>query len=131
VIWRRQTSLLFALIVVACGSGGIAKPELPQSVSPGWKLSSLDRAAAPAGVPPDGSPECWKGDYGGPGSVRVWLCGYKVRESAFDAVQRARTEAQMVKFQEGSYLVLVQWNNVSKENLTALVRAIQKAVQPK
>lgn len=37
----------------------------------------------------------------------------------------------MVKFQEGSYLVLVQWNNVSKENLTALVRAIQKALQLK
>jgi hypothetical protein len=119
------------LIAVACGSSGILKPELPQSISPGWKLSSFDRAAAPAGIPPDGSPECWKGDYGGPGRVLVWLCGYKVQESAFDAVQRARTGAQMVKFQEGSYLVLVQWNNVSKDNLTALVRAIQKALQPK
>ena len=107
------------------------KPELPGSVSPGWKLSSLDRAPAPAGVPRDGSPECWKGDYGGPGTVRVWLCGYKAQESAFDAVQRARTGAQMVKFQEGSYLLLVQWNNVSKENLTALVRAIQKSLQPR
>jgi hypothetical protein len=119
------------LIAVACGSGRVEKPQLPESVSPGWKLSSLDRASGPAGVPADGSPECWRGDYGGPGSVRVWLCGYKVRESAFDAVQRTRTEAQMVKFQEGSYLVLVQWNNVSKENLTALVRAIQKSLQPK
>jgi len=118
-------------IAAACGSGRIARPELPQSISPGWKLSSLARAAAPAGVPPDGSPECRKGDYGGPGTVRVWLCGYKVRESAFDAVQRTRTEAQMVKFQEGSYLVLVEWNNVSKENLTALVRAIQKSLQPR
>lgn len=117
--------------MVACDSGRVAKPELPQSVSPGWKLSSFDRAAAPAGVPPEGSRECWKGDYSGPGAVSVWLCGYKVRESAFDAMQRARTEAQTVKFQEGSYLVLVRWNNVSKENLTGLVRAIQKAVQPK
>jgi hypothetical protein len=117
--------------VLACGSGSTAKPELPESVSPGWKLASLDRATAPAGVPRDGSPECWKADYGGPGIVRVWLCGYKVRESAFNAVQRTRAEAQMVKFQEGSYLVLIQWNNVSKENLSALVRAIQKALQPK
>lgn len=115
--------------MVACGSGRTAQPELPGSVSPGWKLSSLDRAARPSGVPADGSPECWKGDYDGPGAVHVWLCGYKVPESAFDALQRARTQAQMVKFQEGSYLVLVQWNNVSKENLTALVRAIQKALQ--
>jgi hypothetical protein len=131
VIWRRQTSLLFALFSVACGSGPIAKPEFPESVSPGWKRSSFDHAAAPAGLPAGGSPECWKGDYSGAGSVRVWVCGYKVQGSAFDALQRARTEAQTVKFQEGSYLVLVQWNNVSKENLTALVRAIQKVLQPK
>jgi hypothetical protein len=119
------------IVIGGCGSGQVEKPELPQSVSPGWKLSSFDRAAAPAGVPPGGSPECWKGDYSGPGSVRVWLCRYKVPESAFDATQRARTEAQMVTFQQGSCLVLVQWNNVSKESLTALVRAIQKAVQPR
>jgi hypothetical protein len=92
---------------------------------------SLAPAAAPVGLPPGDSPACWKGEYGGPGSVQAWLCGYKVRESAFDALQRARTEAQTVKFQEGSYLVLLQWNNVSKENLTALVRAIQKALQPR
>lgn len=59
------------------------------------------------------------------------MCWYKVSGSAFDAVQRARTEAQTVKFQEGNYLVLVKWNGVPKANLTALVRAIQKSVQGK
>ena len=48
--------------------------------------------------------------------------------NAFDAVQRARAEAQTVKFQQGASLVLVKWNDVPKDSLTALVRAIQKAV---
>jgi hypothetical protein len=105
-----------------------AKPDLPQSVSPGWKLVSLDRAAAPDGIPPDGSPACWKAEYAGPGSAQVWICGYKASTSTFDAVQRARAEAQTVKFQQGANLVLVKWNNVPKARLTALVRAIQTAV---
>jgi hypothetical protein len=88
--------------------------------------------AAPAGIPPDGAPECWKADYAGQGSAQasaqVWICGYKANTSAFDAVQRARAEAQTVKFQQGVYLVLVKWNDVPKASLTALVRAIQKAV---
>jgi len=106
------------------------KPDLPVSVSPGWKLSSLDRSPAPPGIPPDGSPDCWKADYEGQGSAQVWLCRYKAEAGALDAVQRARAEALTVRFQEGSYLVLVQWNNVPKASLTALVRTIQKVMQP-
>ncbi len=90
---------------------------------------SLDRVAAPGGIPPEGSPACWKAEYASEqGSAQVWICGYKASTSAFDAVQRARAEAQTVKFQQGASLVLVKWNNVPKASLTALVRAIQKAV---
>jgi hypothetical protein len=46
-------------------------------------------------------------------------------------MQRARAEAQTVKFQEGNYLVLVNWNDAPKANLTALVRAVQKALPAK
>jgi hypothetical protein len=115
---------------VACSSGPPPKPEIPASVSPGWKLSSLDKAAPPAEIPLDGAPECWKGAYTGQGDAEVWICGYKASGSAFDAIQRVRAEAQAVKFQEGRYFVLVKWNNVPKASLTALVRAIEKALQP-
>ena len=64
-------------------------------------------------------------------ACRSGFAGTKCRANAFEAVQRARAEAQTVKFQEGPYLVLVKWNNVPKDSLTALVRAIQKALQPK
>jgi hypothetical protein len=67
-------------------------------------------------------------EHAGPGSAEVWICAYKASTSAFDAVQRARAEAQAVKFQRGPYLVLAKWNDVPKASLTALVRAIQKAV---
>jgi hypothetical protein len=124
VIWRRQTSLLFAALVLgACSSGPPPKPDIPDSISPGWKLLSINKFA-------DREPACWKAEYTGPGSADVRICWYKATASAFEAVQRARAEAQTVKFQEEHYFVLVTWNDVPKANLTALVRAIQKALQP-
>jgi len=107
----------------ACAASAPSKPDIPDSVSPGWKLSALNKSA-------DGEPACWKAEYAGPGSADVRICWYKAPASAFEAVQRARAEAQTVKFQEEHYFVMVKWNNVPKANLTALVRAIQKALQP-
>jgi hypothetical protein len=77
-----------------------------------------------------GAPDCWKAAYTGPGSADAWLCWYASSADALDAVQHARAEAQTVQFQEGQYFVIVKWNNVAKTDLTALVRALQKALQP-
>jgi hypothetical protein len=79
----------------------------------------------------DGEPQCWRAEYAGQGSAQVWAFWYKERVSAFEAAQRARAEAQAVKFQEGSYLVLVRWNDAPKANIAALVRAIEKATAPR
>jgi hypothetical protein len=118
--------------LTGCGAGASAKPDLPSSVSPGWKLASYAQSPAPEGIPGTATPpQCWKAQYTGQGTADVWLCGYKVSGSAFDAVQRTRAEAQTVKFQEGNYLVLVKWNAVPKTNLTALIRTIQKTLSPK
>jgi hypothetical protein len=108
-----------------CGQKQVSKPDLPASISPGWKLTSYDPAAAPAGMPRDSSPQCWKANYEGEGTIAIWLCGYSAEGGAFNAVQRTPTQAQTVKFQEGRYFVLVQWNAVPKASLTALVRTIQ------
>jgi hypothetical protein len=124
--------LLFALLTLgSCGEGQRGKPELPESVSPGWKLMSLQATAAPAEVPAGGTPECWLANYAGAGAAQLWLCRYNAETGAFDAAQRARAEAQTVKFQEGAYLVLVKWNNTPKTDLTALIRAIQKTLGKK
>ncbi len=129
VIWRRKFSLLFVCVLMAaCGAQAPQKPDLPESVSPGWKLSSLDKSGLPAGVSSDGSPQCWKAVYSGSGNVESWVCWYKVAGSAFDAVQRVPAEAQTVKFQKDQWFVLLKWNNVSRADLTALIRAVQKAL---
>lgn len=60
----------------------------------------------------------------------VWICRYRESGSAFDAVQRTVAQAQTVKFQEGQYFVLLRWNSTDKASLTALIRAIEKALQP-
>jgi hypothetical protein len=129
----RTFSLLFAAclvtgLVVGCGAGETAKPDLPASVSPGWHLDSFNSTPKPAEVPE--SPVCWKANYTGStdkgqSSAEVLICGYKTG-GAFNAAQRVPAGAQAVKFEAGKYFVLVKWNNAPKTNVTALVRAIQK-----
>jgi hypothetical protein len=119
------------LTLFACGSvSGPSKPDLPTSVSPGWSRVSYDQAAPPAGLPEGPTPECWRANYrGAEGTAEVSVCGFRAEGSAFNAMQRARAEANTVKFQEARYLAIVQWNGGSRADVTALVRAIQKALQ--
>jgi hypothetical protein len=119
------------------------------SVSPGWNLRAFEASDAPADLPRSSARQCWKADYvraetpapGRPGQLttgqgavsqgtaEVRICGYAAEGGAFDAMQRARAEAQTVKFQEGKYFVIVKWNGVSREEITALVRSIQKKLK--
>jgi len=116
-------------MTAACGKNSMpGRPDLPASVSPGWTQKSYAAADPPPGLPPGPAPRCWKADYAGPGAVLVWLCGYRVAGSAFDAAQRARAEANTVRFQEGNYLVTAKWNGGSRAEVTALIRAIQKVL---
>ena len=64
---------------------------------------------------------------------KVWACGYlqSASGSAFNAEQRARAEADTVKFQEGKYLIVVSWRGGSRAEVTALIRGLQKALQVK
>lgn len=132
--------LVFSLMAVTglagglagCGEGAVAgKPELPQSVSPGWVQKSFAHSDPPAGLPGGQKTECWKADYAGTGMAHVWTCGFAAESAAFDAAQRFSSGADRVKFQTGKYLVVAEWNGASKTEITALVRAIQKALGTK
>jgi hypothetical protein len=136
--YRANNRLLyiFSLMAVAglagCGEGAVAgKPELPQSVSPGWVQKSFVHADPPAGLPAGPKADCWKAEYAGAGTAEVWTCGYAAESGAFDAAQRFGSGADRVKFQAGKYLVVAQWSGGSKVEVTALVRAIQKALAAK
>jgi len=129
---QRVALVALSVFLVACGENQPAKPDLPASVSPGWKLTALTRSVAPPPeVPEGGKPDCWQANYGGTGTAQIWLCRYSAETNAFDAAQRARAGAQTVKFQEGEYLVLVQWNNAPRAALAALIRAVQKTLSRK
>jgi hypothetical protein len=130
---RATFSLLLASVFLsACGGGGQARPDLPESVSPGWKLSSLAQTPAPAELPQSATPPvCWKAEYAGQGSAQMFVCRYGVEAAAFDAVQRVPAEAQAVKFQVGAWFVLVKWNGAAKTDLTALIRTVQKSLAKK
>jgi hypothetical protein len=124
---RTLSSLLLAVIATwSCGGGSTARPDLPNSIAPGWTLSSLTSAPPPPDLPAGSSPACWKAVYSGPGSAQIWICGYASETGAFDAEQRARAQARTVKFQEGRRLVIVQWSETKKTDLESLIRAIQK-----
>jgi hypothetical protein len=130
---NRLLIALFTLSVAlsGCSEGRRASPELPESVSPGWKRTDLQESAPPPEVPAGGSPVCRQATYAGSGNAQIWVCRYGDATAAFDAAQRARAEAQTVKFQEDEYLVLVKWNNAPKTELTALIRAVQKTLTRK
>jgi hypothetical protein len=118
--------------MAACGEGAVpARPDLPQSVSPGWTRKSFVHADPPAGLPSGQKVECWKAEYAGPGSASILTCGYAAESGAFDAAQRFPSGGDRVKFQSGKYLVLVQWTGGSKAEITALVRALQKTLGTK
>ncbi|MEP6716232.1 MAG: hypothetical protein ABJC09_11710 [Terriglobia bacterium] len=136
---RRETSfilLLVSITSVACnGEHYPGKPDLPQSIPPAWTLKGFQDSAMlttqPPGLPAGVPAQCGKALYAGgqEGLAEVWICGYTQEGSAFNALQRTPAEANTVKLQEGRRLALVKWNGTSREEVKALVVAIQKALR--
>src|SRR5215472_13067184 len=103
---------IFAVILASCtGSGpSVARPELPQSVPPGWLQQNYVESAPPEDLPKTGEPpKCWLATYSGPGQAEVHLCAYRTEGPAFDAGQRFPSAANTVKFQIQKWFVLVYW----------------------
>jgi hypothetical protein len=140
------TVIALTSALCACGETRRAKPDLPEWVSPGWKLTSFDRSGAPPYVPypssrhspvpgrqfPAGAePDCWQANYSGADTAQIWVCRYSATDGAFDAWQRVQADARTVKFQEGEYLVLVKCNSAPGADLATLMRAVQQALSRK
>jgi hypothetical protein len=106
---------------------------LPQNAPPAWNRKAFEASAPPPGLPQGtASPaptQCWKADYAATGTATIWTCAYPTSGGAFDAVQRARAEADTVKFQEGNYFVIATWSGSTRADVTSLVRAIQAKLQ--
>jgi hypothetical protein len=123
---------LVSSVLAGCGQTAFPdKPDLPQSVSPGWTMKSYESAGAPEGLPAGAQPRCWKADYAGAnqGSAEVWACGFQQESSAFNAMQRARAGANTLKFQNGRYLAVVRWNGGRQADLVALMRVLEGSLK--
>jgi hypothetical protein len=123
---------IFSLILAGCSGSGAAapKPDLPQSVPPGWTQQNYAESAPPGGLPQTGEPpKCWLATYSGPGQAEVRICAYRTEAPAFDAGQRFPSAANTVKFQAQKWFVVVHWSGATQTDATALVRATQKAIQ--
>jgi hypothetical protein len=107
------------------------KPNLPETATPGWTRKSLTEGSSPAGLPSTAKAQCWKAEYASKGEAEVWACGFASEGAAFEAVQKGRAEANTVKFQEGKYFITVAWRGVSRDEITALVRAVQRDLKVK
>ena len=131
--------LALSLALMACGKGRQAKtstdaprektqakPKLPESVSPGWKLTSPVASSAPPQVLAPGSQDCIEGQYTGVGAALVWLCRFGDRAAALHALQDTKTQRQIMTFQEGEYIVVVEWTTESIADLTALIRGVKE-----
>ena len=111
--------------------GGPGTPKLPETATPGWTRKSLTKGESPAGLPSGAKAECWKAVYTSQGEADIWACGYASETAAFEAVQKGRAEADTVKFQIQQWFVTVKWRGVTRDQITALVRAVQRSMQPK
>jgi hypothetical protein len=123
-------ALCFAL--AGCSTGSVpGKPDLPQSVSPGWAMKSYEGSSAPDGLPNGSKPVCWKANYAGAGAAtaEIRVCGYASEGGAFDAGQRTRAAANTLKFDRGRYLVIARWNAASRTDVMALMRALEQALR--
>ena len=140
--WPFVALLALSLTIVSCSKGKqsktevktqanphanpATKPLVPKTVPPGWKLISVVQSGAPRSVPAGGSPDCWEASYTGSGSALVWLCRYTDQTGALHASEAANAQAQIVIFQEGQYLVVVEWSAESIADLTALIHAVKE-----
>lgn len=126
-------SLLFTAtaLLTGCGDSAPGEPKLPQSAAPGWTRKSLAKTATPAGIESKAKAECWKAEYASKGSAEVTACGFAAEGSAFEAMQKGRAEADTVKFQEGKFYVIIHWREVSQDEITSLVRAVQRDLKVK
>ena len=128
--------LLFAVLLCVALAGCSAdslpgKPDLPQSVSPGWTMKNYESASAPEGLPVGARPVCWKANYAGAGAAtaEIWVCGYPSSSGAFEAGQRTRAAANTVKFDRGRYLVIARWHAESRTDVMALMRSLEQALR--
>lgn len=127
---KRLWVLLSVLTLFGCSARETPAPDLPKSISPGWRLASFgkaDLASAPDIVKAAHPQAAWLGTYTGAGTahVRVWAVS---GATGLDLVQNWQAEPNTVVLYSDRYFTAVDWAGTDRVQAGALVRAIERAV---
>jgi hypothetical protein len=105
------------LVSISCSQAAQA-PELPQSVSPGWQLVSVQEAG----------PHIWLASYSGPGTAHVRIWAIHGSAEGLERVQKWQAEANTVVVYSERYFAAVDWAGVDRAQAGSLVRAMEHAI---
>jgi len=111
------TLSVLILVLISC-SQAVKAPDLPQSVSPGWQLVSLQEAG----------PHTWLASYSGPGTAHVRIWAIHGSAEGLDRVQKWQAEANTVVIYSERYFAAVDWAGVDRAQAGSLVRAVEHAI---
>lgn len=126
----RYSVLLSVLTLLRCSRAGVEQPELPRSISPGWRLlrvESMDISTSPRQVREARPENAWIATYSGDSiaHVRIWAIP---RPLGLELVQRWRAEANTVVFYSQHYFAAIDWKEPDAQKASALVRAVERAL---
>ncbi len=127
---KRLWVLLSVLTLLGCSARETPAPDLPKSISPGWRLASFEKTDllnAPDSVKAAHPTAAWRGTYSGPGTahVRVWAVP---GATGLDLVQNWRAEPNTVVLYSDRYFAAVDWAGADRVQAGALVRAMERAL---
>jgi hypothetical protein len=113
----RKWVLFSVLSLAACTASHEEAPELPKSISPGWRITNFAREK-----------EVWLGTYSGPGTahVRIWPTGGQAE--GLDRAQKWKAQPDTVVFFSDRYFAAVDWSGATRVEAGTLVRAIERAI---
>lgn len=109
---------LILLTLGTCAEPAVKAPELPKSISPGWRLTSFSREK-----------EAWLGTYAGPGTAHVRIWPTRGLPEGLDRVQKWTPQSDTVVFYSDRYFAAINWSGVDRDQAGALVRALERALK--
>ncbi len=109
--------ILSVLSVAGCASRSEA-PELPKSITPGWRLESFGKKGAE-----------WDGTYGGPGTAHVRIWAIHGSAEGLDRVQKWKAQANTVVVYSERYFAAVDWSGAERTEAGMLVRGLERALK--
>ena len=127
---QRSVPVLFAILLLACGSPPPAPFRFPPSAG-AWTLkqaSDLPLSGALEQARRLGLTRAQVGEYEGPGRLEAEVYEMTSDAAALEMEQTWKPAADTVAFHQGAYFTIVRWQNADRAAVSAFVREMEKRV---